>query len=66
MIKLLTGWLTSLKKIMASIYTMTRWQCMPPEKRQAEKAKHELSGVMKSTDINIPYITATQGWSPAS
>ncbi|MDD3022772.1 MAG: molecular chaperone DnaK, partial [Syntrophomonadaceae bacterium] len=28
-------------------------------KEAAEKAKHELSGVM-STDINIPYITATQ------
>ncbi len=28
-------------------------------KDAAEKAKHELSGVM-STDINIPYITATQ------
>ncbi len=28
-------------------------------KEAAEKAKHELSGVM-STDINIPYVTATQ------
>ncbi len=28
-------------------------------KEAAEKAKHEISGVM-STDINIPYITATQ------
>jgi molecular chaperone DnaK len=53
------NWLVSEFKKEKGIDLRNDKMAMHRLKEAAEKAKHELSGVM-STDINIPYITATQ------